>query len=113
MVANEVSRPEESQLNSPLSPITMSAALLGVPVGVEAGSFTWSAPIPAITRFAPAPVTIVSPQVASVLAREVGVRTSVLSPIESRPTGDGPRDYVGRMDRNLDVLASGLGCVNR
>lgn len=55
---------------------------------------------------------LVSPQVATVLAREVGVRTAVLSPIESRPT-DGPVDYAARMDRNLTALRRGLGCVSR
>jgi zinc transport system substrate-binding protein len=56
---------------------------------------------------------LVSPQVAAVLAREVGVRTAVLSPIESRPTGAGPQGYIARMDRNRVVLTRGLGCVSR
>ena len=55
---------------------------------------------------------LVSPQVGAVLAREIGVRTAVLSPIESRPTA-GPTDYVARMDRNLAALRRGLGCVSR
>ena len=56
---------------------------------------------------------LVAPQVAEVLAREVGVRTAVLSPIESRPTGSGPWGYLGRMDRNRVALTRGLGCVSR
>lgn len=56
---------------------------------------------------------LVSPQVATVLAREVGVRTAVLSPIESRPTGSGPQGYVARMDRNRVALTRGLACVSR
>ena len=56
---------------------------------------------------------LVSPQVADVLAREVGVRTAVLSPIESRPEGSGPQGYLARMDRNRLVLARGLDCVSR
>ena len=56
---------------------------------------------------------LVSPQVSTVLAREVGVRTAVLSPIESRPTGPGPQGYVARMDRNRVELARALGCVSR
>ena len=52
---NDVITPLTSQLNSPLSPITMSTKL---PVVV-----TVSEPIPATIRFSPAPATIVSPHV--------------------------------------------------
>jgi zinc transport system substrate-binding protein len=49
---------------------------------------------------------LVAPDVAEVLAREAGVRTAVLDPIE------GPSDggYVGAMRRNGDALAEALGC---
>jgi zinc transport system substrate-binding protein len=49
---------------------------------------------------------LVAPDVAEVLAREAGVRTAVLDPIE------GPSDggYVGAMRRNGDALAVALGC---
>jgi zinc transport system substrate-binding protein len=55
---------------------------------------------------------LVSPQVAEVLARDAGVRTDVLSPIESltpaqRRAGD---DYVSLMRRNLDRIRTALGC---
>ena len=49
---------------------------------------------------------LVAPDVAEALAREAGVRTAVLDPIE------GPSDggYVGAMRRNGDALAEALGC---
>ena len=55
----------------------------------------------------------VSPQVASVLAREVGVRTSVLSPLETRVPGRASRGYVARMDADVAALVRGLDCVSR
>ena len=55
----------------------------------------------------------VSPQVASVLAREVGVRTAVLSPLETRTPGRGSLGYVERMDADVTALARGLDCVSR
>jgi zinc transport system substrate-binding protein len=55
---------------------------------------------------------LVSPRVANALAREAGVRTAVLNPLEGlsaseRRAGD---DYVSVMHRNLATLASALGC---
>jgi zinc transport system substrate-binding protein len=55
---------------------------------------------------------LVSPRVADALAREAGVRTAVLNPLEGlsaheRRAGD---DYVSVMRRNLATLASALGC---
>jgi zinc transport system substrate-binding protein len=49
---------------------------------------------------------LVSPKVAAALAREAGVKTAVLDPIESEPEGG----YFGAMRRNLDVLREALGC---
>jgi len=49
---------------------------------------------------------LVAPDVAEVLAREAGVRTAVLDPIESRPDGG----YVRAMRRNGDALAEALAC---
>ncbi|MFC6086378.1 metal ABC transporter substrate-binding protein [Sphaerisporangium aureirubrum] len=50
---------------------------------------------------------LVSPKVAEVLAKEVGAKTAVLNPIESRPrTGD----YLSAARANLTVLRSALGC---
>lgn len=56
---------------------------------------------------------LVSPRVADALAREAGVRTAVLNPLEGltapeRRAGD---DYVSVMRRNLSTLASALGCA--
>jgi zinc transport system substrate-binding protein len=55
---------------------------------------------------------LVSPRVADALAREAGVETAVLNPLEGlsaseRRAGD---DYVSVMRRNLATLASALGC---
>jgi zinc transport system substrate-binding protein len=56
--------------------------------------------------------TLVSPRVADTIARETGVTTAVLDPLEGltpdeRATGD---DYVSIMERNLRTLRTGLGC---
>lgn len=50
---------------------------------------------------------LVSPAVAETLARETGVRTAVLNPLESEPA-DG--DYLSAMRGNLDTLREALGC---
>jgi zinc transport system substrate-binding protein len=49
---------------------------------------------------------------AETLARETGVRTADLDPIEGLTSGSGAdrRSYVALMDDNLDVLRTGLGC---
>jgi zinc transport system substrate-binding protein len=49
---------------------------------------------------------LVDPGAAEALAREAGVVTAVLDPIESRPEGG----YLGAMARNSDALARALGC---
>lgn len=56
--------------------------------------------------------TLASPEVAQTLAREAGVRTDVLDPIESGP-GDGEtaRAYVDRMRSNLAAIVPALGCA--
>jgi zinc transport system substrate-binding protein len=56
--------------------------------------------------------SLVSPRVARALAREAGVKTAVLNPLEGlsaseRRAGD---DYVSVMRRNLATLASALAC---
>lgn len=56
---------------------------------------------------------LVSPEVAETLAREAGVRTAVLDPIEGlsderRAAGD---DYVSVMRENLEALRLALGCT--
>ena len=54
---------------------------------------------------------LVSPRVAKTLAREAGVATKVLSPIESPPHGKtGFGAYLGAMRRNLVALRAALGC---
>ena len=49
---------------------------------------------------------LVDPGGAEALAREAGVATAVLDPIESRTEGG----YLGAMARNSDALAQALGC---
>ncbi len=50
---------------------------------------------------------LVSPKVAEVLAKEVGARTAVLDPLESKPSGD----YLSGMRDNLKSLRAALGCA--
>ena len=55
---------------------------------------------------------LVSPKVAETLAREVGVTTEVLSPLEGltkRELAAG-QDYVSVMRNNLHILERALGC---
>ncbi|KAB8196105.1 zinc ABC transporter substrate-binding protein [Nonomuraea phyllanthi] len=51
--------------------------------------------------------TLVSPKVAEVLANEVGAKTAVLDPLESKPSGD----YLSAMRDNLKTLQTALGCT--
>ncbi|MEU6035348.1 metal ABC transporter substrate-binding protein [Actinomadura sp. NPDC047616] len=53
--------------------------------------------------------TLVSPKVAQTLAREAGVRTAVLDPVEGVKEGSGD-DYISIMRRNLDTLRPALEC---
>lgn len=55
---------------------------------------------------------LVSPRVARALAREAGVETDVLDPIEGIPEDrlDEGDDYLTVMDRNLERLRAALGC---
>lgn len=53
---------------------------------------------------------LVSPRVARTLAREAGVRTAVLDPIESPVRGKGFAGYLAAMRANLRVLRPALGC---
>lgn len=52
--------------------------------------------------------TLVAPDVAETLAREAGIRTAVLDPIESLAEGT---SYTGVMAENLAVLRAALGCT--
>lgn len=56
--------------------------------------------------------TLVSPRVAQTLAREVGVQTAVLDPLEGLTADEqkAGEDYVSIMDRNLGTLRMALGC---
>lgn len=56
--------------------------------------------------------TLVSPKVAETLAREAGVRSTTLDPIEglSKARIDAGDDYVTVMDENLAKLRAALGC---
>lgn len=55
--------------------------------------------------------TLVAPDVAETVAREAGVRTAVLDPIEGL-TGDAPdSDYLTVMRTNLQTLRTGQGCA--
>ena len=51
---------------------------------------------------------LTSPAAAETLAGELGLETSVLSPLESRPEQG---DYVGAMTTNLDNLRAALDCA--
>ena len=55
---------------------------------------------------------LVSPKVAQTLAREVGVKTAVLDPIESVSKSKAAHgaDYLSLMRDNLKVLRAALGC---
>ena len=52
--------------------------------------------------------TLVAPDVAETLAREAGVRTAVLDPLEGVPGG---LTYGDVMERNLAALRTALGCT--
>jgi zinc transport system substrate-binding protein len=56
--------------------------------------------------------TLVSPKVAESLAREAGVRTAVLDPLEGLTDADAKagRTYVSGMRENLAALRQALGC---
>lgn len=51
--------------------------------------------------------SLVSPKVAEVLAKEVGAKTAVLNPLESKPASG---DYLSEMRQNLATLQTALGC---
>jgi zinc transport system substrate-binding protein len=51
--------------------------------------------------------SLVSPKVAEVLAGEVGAKTAVLDPLESKPSGD----YLSAMRDNLKALQTALRCT--
>lgn len=53
--------------------------------------------------------TLVSPDVAEAIAREVGAQTAVLDPIEGPPAA-GEGDYLSVMRANLTALTTALGC---
>jgi zinc transport system substrate-binding protein len=57
--------------------------------------------------------TLVSPRAAAALAREAGVRTEVLDPIEGLTKSEESTgaDYVSLMDANLVKLRTALGCA--
>ncbi|MEV5892018.1 metal ABC transporter substrate-binding protein [Nonomuraea fuscirosea] len=50
---------------------------------------------------------LVSPKVAEVLASQVGAKTAVLDPLESKPSGD----YLSAMRDNLKTLQTALECT--
>lgn len=52
--------------------------------------------------------TLLDPQVAEVLAADLGLETAVLDPVESQ--ADEGTDYRGAMEQNLEALRSALGC---
>ena len=56
--------------------------------------------------------TLVSPRVASAIAREVGARTLVLNPLEGLTGAElrQGKDYLSVMDENVRSLAQGLDC---
>lgn len=52
---------------------------------------------------------LASPDVAELIAREVGATTAVLDPLEGLPPGS-EEDYFSVMEDNLQALRTGLGC---
>ncbi|HWI05260.1 MAG TPA: zinc ABC transporter substrate-binding protein, partial [Acidimicrobiales bacterium] len=56
--------------------------------------------------------TLVSPKVAQALAREAGVQTAVLDPLEGLSDDDAKagKTYVSVMKDNLATLRQALGC---
>jgi zinc transport system substrate-binding protein len=54
--------------------------------------------------------TLVSPDVAEALARDAGVQTAVLDPVEGLSDESAGDDYASVMRANLDVLRVALGC---
>jgi zinc transport system substrate-binding protein len=56
--------------------------------------------------------TLVSARVADALAREAGVQTAVLDPLEGLTAGEQAKGetYITIMDRNLAILRAALGC---
>jgi zinc transport system substrate-binding protein len=56
--------------------------------------------------------SLVSPDVAETLAREAGVKTAVLNPLEGLTDQDirQGKDYAAVMRENLATLAAALGC---
>jgi zinc transport system substrate-binding protein len=56
--------------------------------------------------------TLVSPKVAEALAREAGVRTAVLDPLEGLTEADAKagRTYISAMKENLAAIRAALGC---
>jgi zinc transport system substrate-binding protein len=56
--------------------------------------------------------TLLSPKIADALAREAGVKTAVLDPIEglTREAADAAEDYFSVMRDNLAALRDALGC---
>jgi zinc transport system substrate-binding protein len=57
--------------------------------------------------------SLLSPRIADTLARETGVRTEVLNPLEGLTDGERGRgdDYLSVMDANLAKLRVALGCT--
>lgn len=54
--------------------------------------------------------TLVSPEVARTLARETGVRTAVLDPLEGLSSESSGEDYLSVMRANVAVLQDGQAC---
>ena len=56
--------------------------------------------------------TLVSPEIAETVAREIGAQTAVLDPLEGLTEDDAERgeDYFSLMRRNLETLREALGC---
>lgn len=54
--------------------------------------------------------TLASPKSAESLARDAGVRTAVLDPVEGLPSADSSEDYLSLMRANLAALKEANGC---
>jgi zinc transport system substrate-binding protein len=56
--------------------------------------------------------TLLSPEIGETVAREAGVETAVLNPLEGLTEEElaGGENYVSVMRANLEALRAGLGC---
>jgi zinc transport system substrate-binding protein len=57
-------------------------------------------------------VRLASPELTDSLARDLGVRTAVLDPVEGLTSDDSDEDYLTLMRANLTALEEANGCTH-